>query len=46
MYTDDTIVAPATIAGTGAISLLRISGPDAFRVADAVVELTSGKISE
>lgn len=45
-FTDDTIVAPATIAGTGAISLVRISGPEAFPIADAVVELSSGKISE
>jgi len=44
-YTD-TIVAPATIPGTGAISIVRISGPQAFQLADAVVELSRGTISE
>ena len=42
----DTIVAPATIPGTGAISIIRVSGPDAFRAVDAVVSLKSGSISE
>ncbi len=42
----DTIVAPATIPGTGAISIVRISGSDCFRYADAVVQLRSGSISE
>ncbi len=42
----DTIVAPATIPGTGAISIVRISGPEAFSIADAVVKLKSGTISE
>ena len=44
-YTD-TIVAPATIPGTGAISIVRISGPLAFAIADAVVKLSRGTISE
>ena len=30
---DTTIVAPATPGGTGAISIVRLSGPDAFRIA-------------
>ena len=42
----DTIVAPATIPGTGAISILRLSGPEAFSIADSVVQLKSGTISE
>ena len=42
----DTIVAPATIPGTGAISIIRVSGPGAFTAVDAVVKLRSGKISE
>ena len=42
----DTIVAPATIPGTGAISIVRLSGPESFRIADAVVQLTSGTISD
>ncbi len=42
MYpTIDTIVAPATVPGTGAISILRVSGPDAIRIADKV--LSAGK---
>lgn len=42
----DTIVAPATTPGTGAISIVRLSGPDCFQIADAVVQLKSGTISE
>jgi tRNA modification GTPase len=42
----DTIVAPATTPGTGAISIIRISGPDTFRIVDAVVQLNSGTISD
>lgn len=41
----DTIVAPATTPGTGAISIVRISGPEAFQVTDAVVKLKSGTVS-
>lgn len=41
----DTIVAPATIPGTGAISIVRVSGPDALKVVDAVVKLKDGTIS-
>ena len=42
----DTIVAPATVPGTGAISIVRISGPDSFPYVDAVVKLKTGTISE
>ena len=42
----DTIVAPATTPGTGAISIIRVSGPDTFRIADAVVQLSSGTVSD
>ena len=42
----DTIVAPATVPGTGAISIVRVSGPDTFRYVDAVVQLRHGTISE
>ena len=42
----DTIVAPATTPGTGAISIVRISGPEAFSITDAVVQLKSVTISE
>ena len=41
----DTIVAPATTPGTGAISIVRVSGPECFKVVDAVVKLKSGNIS-
>ena len=42
----DTIVAPATTPGTGAISIVRLSGPEAFRIVDTVVELAHGTVSE
>ena len=42
----DTIVAPATTPGTGAISFIRISGPDTFRIVDEIVQIKSGNISE
>lgn len=32
----DTIVAPATPSGKGALAILRISGPDAIKIADSV----------
>lgn len=35
---DDTIFAPATVPGTGAISLIRVSGRDALRIADEIVK--------
>ena len=44
--TNDTIVAPATLPGTGALSILRMSGPDALRIADAVLQLKEGTLSE
>lgn len=42
----DTIVAPATTPGTGAISIVRISGPRAFSIVDKVVQIKKGTISE
>ena len=45
-FYQDTIVAPATIPGTGAISIVRISGPESFRAVDAVVQLKRGTVSE
>jgi len=42
---EDTIVAPATVPGTGAISIVRSSGPDCFRIVDSVVQLKAGTIS-
>ena len=43
---DDTICAPATIPGTGAISVIRVSGPQALIIADKIVECKRGKIRE
>src|SRR3990172_10224648 len=37
---DTTIVAPATPGGTGAISVVRLSGPDAFRIARRLTGLS------
>jgi len=37
---EETIVAPATPGGTGAISVVRLSGPDAFRVAGRLTGLS------
>lgn len=34
---NDTIVAPATVPGTGAISVVRLSGPDSLSVASSVL---------
>ena len=42
---EDTICAPATVPGTGAISVIRISGPEAFAVADKVIRCRKGNIS-
>lgn len=40
---DETIIAPATIPGTGAISLLRMSGPRALEICDCLVEFKGGR---
>ncbi|MDD5762997.1 MAG: tRNA uridine-5-carboxymethylaminomethyl(34) synthesis GTPase MnmE [bacterium] len=37
---DTTIVATATPGGTGAVSIVRLSGPDAFRIADSLTGLS------
>ncbi|MBQ1938211.1 MAG: tRNA uridine-5-carboxymethylaminomethyl(34) synthesis GTPase MnmE [Bacteroidales bacterium] len=44
-FTDACIYAPATIPGTGAISIIRISGADCFSIADRVVRLRKGTIA-
>ena len=43
---EDTICAPATVPGTGAISVIRVSGPEALTIADKVVTCRKGYISE
>lgn len=45
-YTQDTIIAPATLPGTGAISIIRISGPEAISLVDAILQLKSGRLSD
>ena len=42
---EDTICAPATVPGTGAISVIRVSGPDALEIADKVVRCRKGSIA-
>jgi len=43
---EDTICAPATVPGTGAISVIRVSGPEALTIADKVIDCRRGPISE
>jgi tRNA modification GTPase len=43
---EDTICAPATVLGTGAISVIRVSGPEALTIADKVITCRKGSISE
>ena len=43
---EDTICAPATVPGTGAVSIIRVSGKDALTIADKVVRCRNGKIAE
>ena len=43
---EDTICAPATIPGTGAISVIRMSGPDALNIADKVIICRNGRIAD
>ncbi len=43
---EDTICAPATVPGTGAISVIRVSGPYALAVADKVVRCARGRVAD
>ena len=43
---EDTICAPATVPGTGAISVIRVSGPEALDVADRIICCRKGRIAE
>ena len=43
---EDTICAPATVPGTGAISVIRLSGPEALTIADKVIRSRRGNISD
>ena len=42
---EDTICAPATIPGTGAITVIRISGSECFRIVDKVVTFRRGDVA-
>jgi tRNA modification GTPase len=42
---EDTICAPATVPGTGAITVIRVSGPEALEIADKVIKCRKGSIS-
>ena len=42
MKFEDTITAPATVPGTGALSVIRISGDEALTVVDRLVEFANG----
>ena len=42
---NDTICAPATIPGTGAISIIRVSGKDTFSIADKILKTNGLPIS-
>ena len=43
---EDTICAPATVPGTGAISVIRVSGPEALVIADKVVSCRKGCLAD
>lgn len=42
----ETICAPATTPGSGAISVVRVSGPEAFAVCDKVIRLKRASVSQ
>ena len=45
-FTDDIICAPATVPGTGAISIVRVSGNGCIELVDRILSLKKGKLSE
>lgn len=45
-FTGGTICAPATIPGTGAISIIRVSGKEALTIADKVIDTKGAPIAE
>ena len=46
MFNQDTIYAPATPVGSGAVSVIRISGPSSLEFADKLVSFRKGKAVE
>lgn len=45
-FTGGTICAPATIPGTGAISIIRVSGKESLAIADKVIDTKGSPIAE
>lgn len=45
-FTEGTICAPATIPGTGAISIIRVSGKESLAIADKIIDLKGESLSE
>lgn len=45
-FTGGTICAPATIPGTGAISIIRVSGKESFAIADKIIDTKGVPIAE
>ena len=43
LLNEDTICAPATVPGTGAISVVRVSGPEALHAVSAIVKCAGGR---
>lgn len=43
LMNEDTICAPATVPGTGAISVVRVSGPEALAAVSGIVECAPGR---
>lgn len=46
MNNNDIICAPATVPGTGAISVIRVSGKGSWELADKVISLRKGSIAQ
>ena len=46
IFTDDIICAPATVPGTGAISVVRISGKGCIALCDRVISLKKGGLAD
>lgn len=46
MEFNDTICAPATVPGTGAITVIRVSGPEAFPIVDRLFRGRRGKVCD
>jgi tRNA modification GTPase len=46
MYVEDTIVAPATAPGSGAVAIVRLSGPQAHRIAQAIWRPLKGRAAQ